>query len=109
MLGQGVQNYMFTRKNKTSLLLRSNYIWAINLILFAGVVFLGIEQAGRGADISLLEDNLENVSIQKRELAEKIFITGSEVSLANNASDSGFIKPSNVYYFNSIDTVASRR
>lgn len=65
-LDQGAQNYMFTRK--------INYVWIINLVLFAGVVFLGIEQAGRGAEISNLENKLEVVSIEK-EIYLKIYLT----------------------------------
>ena len=57
---------MFTRK--------INYVWIINLVLFAGVVFLGIEQAGRGAEISNLENKLEVVSIEK-EIYLKIYLT----------------------------------
>ncbi|EKE06106.1 MAG: hypothetical protein ACD_19C00079G0011 [uncultured bacterium] len=91
---------MFTRK------INYKVIWAINLILLIAVVFLGIEQAGRGAEISKLEDKLEVVSIEKRDLAENIFILGSENSLSLNASESGFLKPSTVLYFDSVDTVA---
>ena len=89
---------MFTRK--------INYVWIINLVLFAGVVFLGIEQAGRGAEISNLENKLEVVSIEKRDLSENIFNSGSENNLSLNASELGFVKPSMVLYFDSIDTVA---
>lgn len=85
-----------------------NYIWAVNLILFMGVVFLGIEQAGRGADISNLEDKLVKVSIQKQELTENIFRSDIE-GRANNLENLGYAKPSNVLYFNSIDSVASVR
>lgn len=90
---------MFTRK--------INYLWVINLILFIGVVFLGIQQAGRGADISKLENKLASISIQKRDLSENIFSSENDSKVINNASDSGFVKPSKIYYFNSIDTVAS--
>ena len=89
---------MFTRK--------INYVWIINLVLFAGVVFLGIEQAGRGAEISNLENKIELFSIEKRDLSENIFNSGSENNLSLNASESGFVKPSMVLYFDSIDTVA---
>jgi len=81
--------------------------WGVNLILFIGVVFLGIEQAGRGADISNLEDQLETTLIQKRELSENIFDSGDETKLSDTATNLGYIKPSKVYYFNSIDSVAS--
>ena len=84
-----------------------NIIWGINLILFVAVVFLGIEQAGRAADISDLENKLEAISIEKRDLTENIFRSGSDTKITNSASDLGFAKPSQVYYFNSIDSVAS--
>ena len=82
-------------------------IWAINLILLVGVVFLGIEQAGSGAEISKLEDKLEQISTTKSELTENIFRSGSDTKLTTSATDLGFSKPSKVYYFNSIETVAS--
>lgn len=84
-----------------------NIIWTINLVLFIAVVFLGIEQAGRGADISNLEDRLENISIEKRDLTEDIFRSGSDTKLTDSALEFGFTKPSEVLYFNSIDSVAS--
>lgn len=90
---------MFTQK--------INIIWIVNLVLFVSVVFLGITQTGKGADISSFEDSLESASITKMELSEKIFKTGNEKSLSSNAIDLGFAKPSKVLYFNSLDTVAS--
>jgi hypothetical protein len=78
----------------------------VNLILFAGVVFLGIEQAGRGAEISKLENVLEVTSVQKRDLAENIFSLGNETNFNNVASESGYTKPTTVLYFDSIETVA---
>ncbi len=98
MLDQGVQNYMSLQK--------INYIWAINLILFVAVVFLGINQAGKGATISNLEKKLDEVSVTKRDLSEKIFSNGSEERLLS-AQESGFAKPSTILYFNSIEVVAS--
>ena len=53
---------MFTQK--------INYIWAINLILFVTVVFLGIEQAGkRCSDIKIRKQN-RITSYRKRDLSE---------------------------------------
>ncbi len=98
MLDQGVQNYMFIRK--------INYIWLLNLVIFIAVVVFGIEQAGMGADISVLEKKLEQTNITKRELTEAIFNQNSESKLTN-VEDLGFTKPTNVLYFNSIDSVAS--
>jgi hypothetical protein len=87
---------------------KTKYIWIVNLILFVAVVFLGIEQAGRGAEISSLEDRLESNLVEKRELTENIFRTGNNTNVEQKVTDLGFAKPSKTYYFNSIDTVASR-
>jgi hypothetical protein len=78
-----------------------NIIWSINLIVFAFVVFLGIEQAGKGAEISKIERDLESQVVLKRELSEKIFRSGSENKLTDENVDHGFIKPSKIVYFNS--------
>jgi cell division protein FtsL len=98
---------MFTRKNKLSLPLRGNYLWAVNLILFVGVVFLGIEQAGRGAQISDLENKIEDAVTLKRDLSEEIFSNESETKIAGNIESLGFVKPENIHYFNSENVFAS--
>ncbi len=84
-------------------------IWIVNLILLVGVVFLGIEQASRGVEISNLEDKLENSVIAKRELSENIFEKGEGTKNSEDVIKLGFAKPSKVLYFNSIDSVASMR
>ena len=55
--------------------------WIINLSLFIAVVFMGIEQAGRGAEIAKLENKDDLLSL-------------------------GFVKPATVYYFNTEDSFA---
>lgn len=92
---------MFTRK--------INYIWLINLVLFAAVVFMGIEQAAKGAEISKYESNLEAVTLQKRDLSEQIFESGNTDKVADSALISGFVKPNDVVYINNIEVVASVR
>ena len=62
-------------------------ILGINLVLFASLVFLGIEQAGRGAEIAKLEDELETASTQKMNLSEGIFSQNSEKSNQNSLTD----------------------
>ncbi len=78
-----------------------NIIWGINLIVFAFVVFLGIEQAGKGAEISKIEKELETQISLKRDLSEQIFNSGSENKLGDVSADQGFSKPSKVVYMNS--------
>lgn len=75
-----------------------NYLWAINLILFIGVVVLGIEQSGRGAEISNLEGKIEEQIIMKRNLSEDIFSTNSNFISSENAESLGYVKPTTVHY-----------
>lgn len=84
-------------KNKLKILI------AVNLILFASVVFLGIEQAGRGAEIAKLEDEFEAATTQKMNLSEGIFNKTSESKNNDLALEMGFGKPTRVYYF-SVDS-----
>lgn len=74
-------------------------IIALNLILFASVVFLGIEQAGRGAEIAKLEDEIEVAITAKMDLSEGIFNKTSESKNQEIAGNLGFAKPSQIYYF----------
>lgn len=86
---------------------KTNYLWALNLILFIGVVVLGIEQAGRGAEISNLENKIEDAVVLKRDLSEAIFRNESETKIAGNIDSLGFVKPTNVYYFKTENIFAS--
>ncbi len=92
---------MYTRKIK--------YIWIINLVLFGAVVFLGIEQAGRGAEISSLENKIEDSNTVKRELSEKIFKFGTEDKIDESGVALGFNKPGKIVYFNSEDVSLTLR
>lgn len=100
MLGQEVQNYMYIQKIR--------YIWAINLILFATVVFLGIEQAGRGAEISNLENKIELLITEKRDLSEGIFNFGADTKIVKLSEELGFVKPNNVFYIKTEDLFAQK-
>lgn len=88
---QGVQN--------STLMSKVKYLWAINLVILVAVVFLGIEQAGRGAEISNLENKIEEQVILKRSLSEDIFNNDSSLASIENAESLGYIKPSKMYYF----------
>ncbi|MFZ3301213.1 MAG: hypothetical protein WA152_00695 [Microgenomates group bacterium] len=84
-----------------------NYLWALNLILFIGVVILGIEQAGRGAEISHLENKIEEAVVLKRDLSEEIFQNESDTKIAGNIENLGFVKPTNIHYFKTENIFAS--
>lgn len=84
-----------------------NFIWFVNLLMFAFVVFLGIEQAGRGAEISNLESKIEEKTIYKRDLSEEIFKSGNDEKISLNAEELGFVKPTEVHYFKTDEVYAS--
>lgn len=89
---------MFLRKIR-----KVKLVWGVNLLLFAGLVFLGIEQAGRGAEISSLENKIEASNNIRRELSERIFKFGEEDKIAEVGTNLGYTKPTKVLYFNSED------
>lgn len=80
--------------------------WFINLTLFALVVFMGIEQAGIGAEIVKLEDNLEKTTITKQKLTDQIFDSNNKFGNEDTLLSLGFVKPTNVYYFDVEDSFA---
>lgn len=90
---------MFTAKNK--------YIWFVNLILFIGIVFMGIEQAGKGAEIAKLENDLEKTTVSKQKLTDVIFTSNKNLDSNEYFLSLGFIKPTTVYYFNTENFFAS--
>lgn len=87
---------------------RIKFIWLINLVMFVAVVFFGIEQAGLGAEISNLENKYEKLLVEKNDLSEVLFINQSDSKILSSNLKSEFVKSSNVIYFDSIDTVASK-
>lgn len=111
IIDQEVRNYMYMKKNKIVNMKKSKlsfkHLWFVNLVMFAFIVFLGIEQAGRGAEISSLEDRIEEKIVYKRDLSEEIFKVDSDEKISLNATELGFIKPTKVHYFKTDEIYAS--
>ena len=80
--------------------------WIINLSLFIAVVFMGIEQAGRGAEIARIENGLEKAVLLKQQLTDAIFASNKRLQNSNDLLSLGFIKPTTIYYFNTEDSFA---
>ena len=104
---------MYMKRNKKEVVIKEKknfnfkFLWAINLVVFAFVVFLGIEQAGKGAEISSLENKIEESVIYKRDLSEKIF-NNEKGDIAEDVVNSlGYVKPTEVYYFKTDEVYAS--
>jgi len=86
-------------KTEHTFFAKAKYLWIVNIVLFVAVVFLGIEQAGRGAEISHLENKIELQIIEKRNLSEEIFSGSTNLASLENAESLGYVKPVQVYYF----------
>lgn len=82
-------------------------IWSLNVILFIGVVLSGIAQAGKGAEISSLESQVNDLIDEKHNLSENILIGNTEVGSSEKQEKLGFIEPENVVYIDSVDSFAS--
>ena len=67
---------------------------------------MGIEQAGRGAEIAKLEDSLEKAVLSKQQLTDAIFASNKRLENKDDLLSLGFVKPATVYYFNTEDSFA---
>ncbi len=103
-----MQNYLHMLKTKTTekRKLSIKTLWFVNLLVFAFVVFLGIEQSGKAATISVLEDKIEEKSVYKRDLSEEIFKYDTDEKISLNADELGFVKPTEIHYFKTDDVYA---
>lgn len=82
-------------------------VWGINAILFVAVVYMGITQAGQGAEISVLDDQMIALVEEKHNLSEKILLGNSTTSVSEKSESLGFAKPENIVYIDSKDLYAS--
>lgn len=94
-------------KKTTTLKNIKNYV----LITFCGLlaavsVFLTIEMATSGAEVSKLDKTSIEMSNQKRILEENLIKSVSMSQLQEKSSELGFVKPSNLIYISSISPVA---
>lgn len=82
-------------------------LWIINLLLLTFVVYMGIEQAGKGAEIAKMERETSLVNENIHKLSETILETSSSSKLDTSAIELGFVKPQTVIYVNSDDVLTS--
>jgi len=82
-------------------------VWGINIFLFIAVVFMGINQAGKGAEISKLENDLQTMNSEKQDYSENLLLGNSTSDLSSKSEELGFAKAKDVIYIDSIDSYAS--
>lgn len=81
--------------------------WSVNMALFVSVVYMGITQAGLGAEMTQLEDQMIIVSEKKHQMSESILLGNSTTSFSEKSEGLGFSKPQEVVYIDSLDSFAS--
>lgn len=82
-------------------------LWFINFVMFTLVVFLGIQQGGKGAEIAKMEDELKNLQLSRQNYLENILLVASNDQIEKKAVELGFNKPSSMVYIDSIDVLTS--
>jgi len=81
--------------------------WFLNAILFAVIVFMGINQAGKGAEIVDYEKRYRDLEKESTGYEEKIFnLTSFEVT-DKLSQDLGYSKPESFLYIDNPETFAS--
>lgn len=87
--------------------MKTKILWLTNISLLALVVFMGIEQAGRGAEIAKMETETRLINDNIHKISEAILVTSSSAKLDTSAVELGFVKPQNVIYVDSKDVLTS--
>ena len=87
--------------------MKTKILWITNLSLLAVVVFMGIEQAGMGAELAKMERDTHLVNENIHKISETILITSSSAKLDTSAVELGFVKPQSIIYIDSNDVLTS--
>jgi hypothetical protein len=82
-------------------------IWFTNLSLLALVVFLGIQQGGRGAELAQMEEEIRTLNSSKQNHLESILLISNTEEIEKKAAEMGFIKPLAVVYVDTQDVLTS--
>lgn len=87
--------------------MKNKFIWILNITLFAAIVFMGVDQAGKGAEIAHMEKEIKTLTEAKNNISEQILLTASSDKIELKASDLGFVKPTAILYVDSQDVLTS--
>ena len=80
---------------------RFNYLWFVAfvfIVFVAGTIFLTIQTTASGAEVSYLENELEKLERENKELVHQLEASSSISILSEKADSLGFIKPSEILY-----------
>lgn len=94
---------MSLRKNNMK---KQNLLWVFLSLLVTANVYLGINYATSGVEISHLEDQEKSMNDEKSSLSEQLLRSASLKQVEYKAVEMGFGKPTSILYLNGEESVA---
>lgn len=95
---------MSLRKNNMK---KQNLLWLfLSLLLVVANVYLGINYATSGVEISHLEGQEKSINNEKSSLSEQLLRMASLKQVEYKAVEMGFGKPTSILYLNAEESVA---
>lgn len=80
----------------------------LGIVLIAGTVLVTLDSVTKSAEINQLTQEEQQLSLDKKDLAEKIVEASSLNSVETKANELGYAKPQNVVYIGENEGVAAR-
>jgi hypothetical protein len=80
----------------------------LGILLIAGTVLVTIDSVTKSAEINQLSQEEQQLSLTKKELAEKIVEASSLNNVGTKANELGYSKPQNIVYVGENEGVAVR-
>ncbi len=97
---------MSSKKNNTRKRNVNNLLWLFLSIFVVANVYLSIDSAANGAEISYLEGQERRINDEKNFLSEQLLKTASLKQAEQRANELGFAKPASIVYLNGEESVA---
>lgn len=82
-------------------------VWIVNFSMLAFVVFFGIQQGGKGADMAKMESEIRQIQANKQNYIETMLVSSNTEQIAQKALELEFTKPVATVYIDSQDVLTS--
>ncbi|MBI4153397.1 hypothetical protein HY503_00140 [Candidatus Woesebacteria bacterium] len=86
--------------------IKSNIVWILAVPLVAASIFMTVEMAASGAELSLLEKEEVALKAENQALGAELISASSLSQFENTYESLGFIKPEKTIYITEEDAVA---
>ena len=81
-------------------------VWIFLLVCTVITVFFAVEQAAKGSEIAVLENEETTLNKENRELTDKLVQVSSLNEVNKKANELGFTKPTKLIYVSEKESVA---